>query len=161
MEEELKLLLDKANRHLNTADHLTYVTYPLVKDIKILFSIVDNLSKSLNYGMESILYYDKLFKRIPLYPNNFELKFKIFQRSCVTRYNIKGDQISLIEELNTIMEKHRNSSMVFQRQDKLVISNHDYRLKTLSIEDIKKYLANAKLFIFKVNSILEEYVRLR
>ncbi len=159
--ETLKELLNKANHHLNIADHLAYVTYPLVKDIKILFSIVDNLSKSLNYGMESILYYDKLFKRIPLYPESFELKFQIFQRSCVLRHKIKGDQVSLIEELNTIMAKHKHSAMVFQRQDKLVISNHDYRLKTLSLEDVKKYLANAKLFISQVNKILEEYVGTR
>ena len=156
--EKLKELVKKANQYLNTADHLTYVTYPLVKDIKLLFNIVENLNKALNYGMEAILRYDKLFKRISPYPDNFEAKFLIFQKSCVMRHAIKGEQVSLIEELNTIITKYKKSPMVFQRKDKLVISNHHYRLKTLTINDIKNYLPNAKLFILKVNNILKDYV---
>jgi len=157
--EKLKELVKKANQHLKTADHLTYVTYPLVKDIKLLLNIIENLNKSMTLGMEAVLRYDKLFKRISPYPDNFEAKFLVFQKSSVMRHAIKGEQVSLIEELNNIINKHKQSPMVFQRKDKLVISNHNYRLKTLTIEDVKRYLPNAKLFIFKVNNILKDYVR--
>ena len=83
----------------------------------------------------------------------------VFQKSSVMRHAIKGEQVSLIEELNNLVTKHKQSPMVFQRKDKLVISNNHYRLKTLTVEDVKKYLPNAKLFILKVNNILKEYVR--
>ena len=41
--ESVLNLVDRANKSLNTADHLTYMTYPLLKDVKLVITIIDNL----------------------------------------------------------------------------------------------------------------------
>ena len=45
--ENVKFLIDEANKLINRADHLLYITYPLVKDNKIIINIAENVNNGL------------------------------------------------------------------------------------------------------------------
>jgi len=45
--EKFRNLVIEANKHFKVADHMTYVSYNLIKDLKILLNIVNNLDKSM------------------------------------------------------------------------------------------------------------------
>jgi hypothetical protein len=152
--EKYQEFLIEANKAFNTADHMAYVTYPLVNDIKLLVNIVENLEKAVKAGVNAVLEFDRLYKRISPLPDNFESRFSIFQRSSVPRYGFGGEQISLVIDLHKIMNNHKKSPMEFIRKDKFVICSGNYRMKTLTLLDAKKYITNAKAFILKVNNIL-------
>ena len=153
MERHQELLIEM-DRAFRTADHLAYVTYPLVKDIKLLMNILENLDKSLKAGMNALLEYDRLYKRIGPLPESFELRFEIFQRKLVMRHAINAGFLDLIETMHNLVIYKQKSPMVFQRKDKYVIANHRYRMKTITIEDAKKYLEKAKPFISKVRNVV-------
>ena len=87
--EKLVELVSKMNKSFKTADHLAFVTFPLLKDPKLLVQIIWNLNKSLNLGMEALLYYERMYKRIGMYPENFMMRFEIFQKKVVPRYRVK------------------------------------------------------------------------
>jgi hypothetical protein len=115
------------------------MTYPLVKDVKLIVTIAENLHQALVTAMDAILYYDRLYKRISQLPENFNSRFDIFKRSCVPRYNIERDHLVIINDLR-----------------QLVICNNKYRkMKVITIEKMKGYLVQSKSFMEKINNVLK------
>ena len=68
-----KNLIYEANKAFNTADHLAYVTYPLVNDTKVITLITEHLFNALEKGMDALLYIERLYKRIQQYSDSFEI----------------------------------------------------------------------------------------
>ncbi|MFH1840385.1 MAG: hypothetical protein ABH849_04520 [Nanoarchaeota archaeon] len=152
--EKYEELLIEMDRAFKTADHLAYVTYPIVKEIRLLMNIIENLDKALRAGMNAILEYDRLYKRIGPLQESFEIRLDLFKSKIIMRHAINREYAELIEMMHELVTYKQKSPMVFQRKDKYVISNQKYKLKTLTIEDVKKYVEKAKPFIFKVHNII-------
>tara|TARA_Y100000034_G_C6661163_1_gene289856 strand:- start:120 stop:593 length:474 start_codon:yes stop_codon:yes gene_type:complete len=152
--ENFKRMVVKANKLYQTADHLAYVTYPLVKDTKLIITIVENLYASLMMSMDAMLYYDRLYKRINPVPENFYSKFETFKTKTAPRYGIDAEKVLIITNMREIIKKRQESPMEFSRRNKYVIASQDYKLKTISIDATKKYLADSKIFLEKLNRII-------
>ena len=150
----------QANKYLKNADHLLNMTYPLIKDVKLLVSILDNLDKSLQYALYSFLYYDYVYKKIISIPSSFSDKFDLFKRKSAIKYNINLDTIKLIREVHETMQIHKKSPVEFERNNKFVICSSTYRMRTISIEEIKKYITETKLFIQEANNIVSRNERI-
>lgn len=152
--EQFRLLVQDMNRYFKTADHLAYITYPLVKDNKLMIVILENINNALIKGIEAILYYDRLYKRIPPYPENFHSKLDVFKIKCALRYNFDRSFIILIQDIYELVEQHKKSPMEFIRKDKFVICSYDYKkVNTLNIDKLKSYINEAKPFLEKINKI--------
>jgi hypothetical protein len=148
-------LVLEANRKLKLADHMAYVTYPLLKETKLLLTILNNVNKSLLLALDAYLYYDYLYKRISYLPDNLKEKLDIFERSSAKRYELHGYK-ELILEINELLKKHKESPVSFVKKDKLVICSKNYKIKTLELEDAKTYLSKAKPFILRLHNILKQ-----
>ena len=151
--EKLKEMVAKANKLYKTADHLAYMTYPLVRDTKLIITVVENLYASLVMTMDAFLYYDRLYKRISPVPENFHSKFETFKTKTAPRYGIGRESLLLMLDLRDIIKKRKESPMEFTRRDKYVIASHDYKLRLISIEKTKEYLADSKILIEKLNML--------
>ncbi|MBD3163787.1 hypothetical protein GF323_01175 [Candidatus Woesearchaeota archaeon] len=145
--EKFQELKERANKRLSIADHILTQTYPLVKDPRLLLSVMENIFLALSNSMGAILYHERLFKKIPPFQDNFDSKFNMFRAKIVDRYKIDRKHVELISEIKSIIIQHRKSPIEFSRKDKLVICNEDYKMKTISIELIKEYLLKSKQFI--------------
>ena len=154
MEDVSKALKD-ANRLFKTADHLTYVTYPLVKDNKLIITITENLTEAMIKAMEALLYYDRYYKRIMHFPSDFASKFDIFKRMCAPRYNINREYLVMMQDLKDLIEARKKSVMEFIRNDQYVITSNNYELRTLNYQKVKDILNKSKPFFEKVNFILK------
>jgi hypothetical protein len=142
-----------AVRYFKTADHMISVTYTVVKDAKLLLAILENLNLSMQETMNSILFYDRLFKKIPPFQDSFESKYNMFRLKCARHYNLDTEYITTLAEVKEMLDEHKKAPIEFIKNDKFVICNESYRMKTLSLTDIKKYVAIAKLFIQEANII--------
>ncbi len=145
----------EANKKFKLADHIAYVTYPLLKETKLLLTILENTNKSLILALNAYLYYDYLYKRISYVPDKLEEKLDIFERSSAKRYDLVGYK-QLILETNEILKKHKDAPVAFVKKDKLVICSKNYKIKTLEIKDAKMYLSKAKPFISRLHNILKQ-----
>jgi len=145
--EQFQLLREKAKNKLVIADHMLTMTYPLVKDTKLLLVIMENLFLALTYAMSSVLYYEKLFKRIPPFTDNFESKFNIFKERCVNKYEIDRGYLTLLQNIKNLMVDHKKSPIEFERKGKFVICSDSYRLRTITTNQIKEYNSKTKEFI--------------
>lgn len=154
--EKFQEAKEKARKKLKIADHMITMTYPLVQDTRLLISVMENLFLALTNSMVSVLYYERLFKRIPPFHDNFDSKFNMFQAKVVPRYKIDTSHIHMLNEIKDVIIQHKKSPVEFTRKDMFVIASDSFKLKTISVDQIKKYIAKSKIFLDEMESIVSK-----
>ncbi|MFH1770410.1 MAG: hypothetical protein ABH828_02530 [archaeon] len=152
--EEFQLARDKALKNIRVADHMLIMTYPMVRDPKLLLAVLENIFSSLTNAFSSLLYYERTFKRIPIFNDDFDSKFALFKDKLVSKYDINKEYLNLIETIREILVEHKRSPVEFSRGERFVICSSNYRMKTLSVNDIKKYVAKTKLFVADMDRLV-------
>ena len=158
--EKFQEAREKAKKNINIADHMLTVTFPLVKDIKLLLAVIENIFLGYTNAIAALLYYERLFKKIPPFQDTFESKLNMFRERCVRKHKIDKSYLIEVRDIRDIILEHRKSPMEFKRGDKFIICADNYNIKSLSIEDIKKYVDKAKVFIEQIDTIVSENDRL-
>ncbi|MBU0615001.1 MAG: hypothetical protein KJ601_02820 [Nanoarchaeota archaeon] len=148
-------LRDVAKKKLQIADHMLTMTYPFVKDPKILLAVMDNVFLAMVNGVASILSYERTYKRIPPFQDTFVSKFNMFKQKCAPKYNIDRSYLDTIQEIKELIHEHKKSPMEFSRKDSFVICTNDYDLKTITLDTLKEYISKAKSFIDITSRIVE------
>ncbi len=158
--EKFQEYLAESKKNIHIADHMVFVTYNLVKDPKLLLSAMRNIFLSLTNSMNSLLYHERLFKRIPSLSENFASKFSILKDNCAKRHNLNQSYIFLIKDLHNLLLEHKNSPVEFSRKDKFIICSSNYRMKSISLKEIKEYISRTKSFIQDIEKITSENERI-
>jgi len=140
---------------LKVADHLVGTTYPLVKEPKLLVSVIENISQALELTITAILEYERDLKNIPKYDDTFTGKLEMFRRKVMTKHDIGSDVLDFVLDVRKTLEHHKNSTVEFTKKDKFVISDNDYNVKTLEIDDVKKTLSKAKRHVEELFKIIK------
>ena len=143
--------LKEAEKIIRTIDHLTYVTFPLVKDKRLLLKILSETKLAVANCINSILQYEYLYKRIKLYKDP-KSNFNTFKEKCSKTYGITNEELKLISDLFEIVEMHKKSSMEFVRSEKIVILANNSQPKSISIEKIKEFLRISKSLLQKTKN---------
>lgn len=157
--ERFQVCREDAAKHLRIADHMLTITYPMVKDPKLLLTILDNLYRSVMSSVESLLQYERLFKRINVFGDSDEERLSIFKH-VAQKYRLDQKYIRTIFELKELIRAHRNSPMEFARKDKFVIYTKDHDLKTISQGTIKSYITTARQMAKEIASLTGKDERL-
>jgi len=135
--------LQKSLKSAQIADHMLYITFPVVKDKRLFLKILEHISESIVFTINAILQYDYLWKKISLYKDP-KSNFSVFIEECAPRYNITREQIKEIKDILAIIEKHKKSPIEFSRSEKIVIMSDDLNVQLIDIEKVKNYLLTAK-----------------
>ena len=154
--EKFQEAREKAERSIRVADHMLFVTYPLIQDDKLLISILENVFLAMSQSMASVLYYERLFKRVHPFHDNFESKYTLFKEKIAPRYKIERKYLKLMRTVHEIILEHRKSPMEFTRRGKFVICSGDYQTKTISFDDLKDFVRTAKVFLTLNKRIVEK-----
>ncbi len=141
--EKFQENLKEAIRALQIADHMTYVTFPLVKEQRLILKIFDEIYKSIIGCINAILNYEYLYKRIKLYRDNND-NMQTFIGKCAKNYTLNNEQIKKIKEIIELNKRHKQSAMEFVKKDKIVILSDSLKTQVLNIQIIKQYLLTTK-----------------
>ena len=145
----------KALQQHDVAFHIFNVTFPLIKDPKLLIGVMQNIMNSFEYSIDTILAYERELHLISVAPQEFQAKFNLFKFKSRRRNNIPVELTKTIDEIQETLDLHKESPMVFQRGNKFVICSNNYMLKTISINDIREYLTKNMEFIRLVDNIVK------
>ena len=148
--------LQEAEKNFKTIDHILYVTFPLVKDKRLLLKIVQETKGVITHCITSILQYEYIYKRISLYRNSKE-NFKTFTEKCAPRYKISAQELSKISELFDFVDKHKASPFEFVKEEKVIILSENLNPTTLTLEKTKEFLLLAKEILRKTKETMSEY----
>ncbi len=151
--EKFLELRHEAKKKIGVADHILLTSYTLLHDTKLLLSAANTIYKALEASMNSVLEYERLFKRIPPLSVEFESRFIVFKK-VLSKYGVnKKSYFELLRNMREIHVSHQKSPVEFRRKDKFVIANEDYQLKTLDLKILKNYLFEAKVFIEEMSKV--------
>lgn len=144
----------QAENKIKIADHLLSTTFAIVKDPKLLVSVIDALYQAMDLSINAILEFEKNFKKLEYVENE---KLEIFRRKIITKYALDPKIVDFYVDLKATLESHRKSGVEFTKKEKFVISDNDYNLKTLTYEDVKKKYAAAKSYVEQIFNIIKKY----
>ena len=139
--EKFREDFQKAIRSLKIADHMTYVTYPLINEKRLLLKIFVEITNSITHCISCILAYENTNSRPPI---------ELFIENA-KKYEISNTQIKKIREILEINKKHKESAMEFVKKNKIIILSDNLQTQTLDIYKIKEFLLVAKEFLMKIN----------
>ena len=145
--------LEKSEKTIQTADHLLYVTYPLVRDKRLLLKILSEIKKGIASCMNAVLQYEYLYGRVKL-SSDPKLNFKKFLEKCCPRYNISETDVKKILKIFEIIEKHKTSPMEFVKEDKIVILSENMNSEIITLEKVKEFLDSSKTVLKKAKDII-------
>ena len=137
--EKFLLYLEEADRMLKTADHMVYVTYPLLKDKRLIIKILNEIYLGTLHIINAILQYENYYKRIALY-KDAKLNFYIFKDKCASRFGISEQELNSIVEIFNLIEKHKESPMELVKKDKFVILSNNLHTDIVTIEKLKEFI---------------------
>ena len=143
-----------AEKTIKAADHMVYVTFPLINDKRLLFKILHEMKNAVALCINSILQYEYLYKRIKLYKDS-RLNFKIFIEKCVPKYGITKEEMNLVLDLFDFVEKHKESPFEFVKDEKIVILSNGLRPKVMTLEKTKEFMMAAKSILKKTKEIIK------
>ena len=145
--EEFQELKKEARERLKNADHLITMTYPLVKDNRLLLAAIDNLLQALELSLASILSYELKYQRVPPFQEDLPSRIRLFSEKVAPRYKIDKNYIKLITDLEEIIKFRKDSPVEFNRGDKYIIASPEFKLREITLPVTKDYLEKAKRFI--------------
>ncbi len=151
--EQFQEAREKAKKNVKAADHMIYITYNLVQDPKLLLAVMENLFLSLTNAMAALLYYERTFKRIPPFHDNFEAKYVLLRDKVGPKYNIDKEYVEMIRDIKEMIVQHKTSPIEFVRKDRFVICDGSYKMKTVSVDQMKRYVGKTKEFIREIEKI--------
>ena len=148
--------LVNARDDMKRINHSVYVSLKYTRTV----DVIKNIFNSLQNTIDSLLIYERLFKRIPSYPENFGSKFSILKDNCINRLNLDQSYLYLIKDIHTLLLEHKNSPVEFSRKDRFIICSSNYTTKSISLDDIKEYLVRSKSFIKDIEIIVMKDARI-
>ncbi|MEX2017391.1 MAG: hypothetical protein WD876_02870 [Candidatus Pacearchaeota archaeon] len=149
--------LEEADKIIKTVDHLVYVTFPLVKDKRMLIKILVETKNAVALCINAMLQRDYIYRKVRLYKDAKE-NFRTFEERCAPRYNLSFSEISKIKNLFDIAEKHKKSPLEFMRKDKIVIMSENsgnFHTETISHEKVKDFVNLAKSLLSKIENVIK------
>ena len=108
-------------------------------------------------AMAALLHYERLYKRVPPFYNNFDSKFNMFKERCVKKHSLDPGYLLMMQSLKEFLVDHRKSPVEFSRGSRFVVCSNSYKMKTISITEMKKNVERAKVFIAQVLFIIQKY----
>jgi hypothetical protein len=146
-----------ANKNLRIAEHMLTVTLPLLQDSKLLLGIAENLFLGFSNTLTALVTYERQYKRIPPFHDNFESKHRMFSAKIIPRYGLQKEYAVAMEKIKEIIAKHKNAPMAFTRKDKFVICDNEYHTETITEQKLKYFLDIAKRFNSDVDKITSSH----
>jgi len=154
-QEKHMQLLQFAKKEIEVADHLLYMTYPMIKETKFLLAITDHIIKSGRAALQALLEFERLYKRIEAFPNNFAMEISIFRQKVESRYNFDPKFYRLLTKLLEVQKFDQNSTVRFRRGDRYILTSSNYEMTIIDINSVKRYSSLTRKFVDLVEGIIK------
>ncbi len=155
MEQKHLNSLKNAEKSLRLADHLAYVTFPLIGEQRISLKIITELNIFAIYLINAILQYEYYFKRINLY-RDARSNLETFRSSCIKTYKFSDEEARALFDIMRLAEAHKKSPMEFVKNSNVVIMTDNMRTETINMEKIKNFIRVSKSIMGKTKERLSQ-----
>lgn len=155
MAEHYSELLAKSKKEIEIADHLMYVTYRMVSEVKILLAIAGHVINSVHAALEALLEFERHYKRLDAYHVSFAVEISVFRNKEIEkRYNFDPKFYRLLQKLLEIHKFDKEAIVRFKRGDRYILSTNEFQMSVLDLESLKRYAHLTKKFVEQVSGVI-------
>lgn len=147
--------LCKGLEELKRVDHLVYVSLKYTRTVDVIKSAIERIINALDFGINSLLEYQKEKKKIKEYPSNLGLKCDFAKKQFEGNQELL-DYIQLYIFLRKVSKAEYTKREEYRKHVTLIASTDGGEIVEVDIEVLKGYYAKAKSFIELVKNIIEE-----
>ena len=147
-------LFEKAKFQHHAASHLLNTTYPVVKDPRLFLGVIGNLVTAADYATQAVLEHLHQQKKIPVYGKTLSSQILMLRSNVAQKYNLETKHILLILELRNLLEQHKKSPVEFQRGERFVICDEEFRYKMVGVKELRSNVEEINNFLAKIKSII-------
>lgn len=144
MDEKVLKLIAEALKAFSTADHLAFVTYPLLQDPRLMLVMAQNIDRALTGGMNALLHLDVYRQQIRVLPMDMQSRMQLFEEYTARQHHIPKSVVQSLREVKGILQKHAESPVEFTRNGRLIICDDAYQMRILDMDRVKGYLAESR-----------------
>ena len=152
----MKAVIDnlmEADKAYQRANHLLFVTFPLLKNKNLLIKITHEIKNSITKTIVAVLQYEYLCKRIKITPDP-ERNFQIFEEECAKKYDITQKDLEQIRALFELTKKQKESVMDIMKNEKVIVVSKNMEHETITPEKVREFLEISK----KIFQKTKEYI---
>jgi hypothetical protein len=153
-EQHFSVLLSDANRQVQIADHLLTVTYPMVKDPKLLLSVIEHGRRAIEDAAAAVVeyYVGRGDYEVPRGVTDNLAAFSDIVKVRKPGIAAEQDAIRLCQDFRMTLQQHKESPTTFSREEKLVIAGEGFAyLKELTPAELKRSIVTVKQFVHAAN----------
>ncbi len=148
--ERYQELLQTARKQIELADHMLYVTYPLVQEMRFLLAIANHVTIAARSAMQAILEFELLYKRLEQYNKTFLSEVDIFQKKIIPRYSLDIKYCKLLQKLMEVQKYDAEAIIKFKKGDRYILTNAEYSMSAIDVESVKRYSNLTKKFVSEI-----------
>ncbi len=153
--ETFHTLMRDAALRLKNADHMVYVTYPLINDPKLIIVIIEHLYHALLNALNALIKYEYHQKRLYYMPQTLTETVRLLRDQLMDDYRFSLHIPAIFDELHRLIEFRKKSPIEFVRKANFVICDTNYSTHMINFQKIKKYDQEIKSFIYHVQEIIK------
>ena len=146
-------LMQQARKQMHLADHMVYVTYPMVQETRFLLAILHHMTNASRLALQALLEFEYIYKRIDAFNRTFAGEIRTYKEKIQGRYGMDAKYLKLLQRLMDLEKYDKNSPVRFKRGDKYILSTTEYNMSVLDLATIKRYNELAKKFVSAVSDI--------
>ncbi len=148
------MAFEEAKHTIRTADHILYVTYPVLKENRLLIKALEEINNAVVRIIEEIMNREYSLKNIKIY-SDARTNFTTFEQFCVKKYGL-SEELEGIKQILHLFNAHKSSSAEFSRPNKFVIMSDSLKTESLTLQRIKEFLVVAKNMLKKSEEFMKQ-----
>ena len=150
---QLAMQFEEIKRTLRNADHMIYITYPVLKENRLLVKVLEEVYSSVKKTVDIIMQHEYENKRIKIY-SDYKINMTIFEQRCAARYYLTQEEITGIRQIMDLFDSHKSSPLEFSRQNKIIIMSDNLKTDSVTVQKLKLMLGTAKTLARKAQNSL-------
>ncbi|MBI5871479.1 hypothetical protein HZB88_00130 [archaeon] len=145
--------LAEAKREHQRADHIVYMTYPLIKETKLLGYAIEGTYKAALKAVEALIRHEQEYKRLPAGRFDAELGIQAFREHCMQRYKFDRKLLNTLLELKMLSSMRAQSPIEFSKREQFIICTKEYQTRIIELQKVKQYLNDVRELMTNVEAI--------
>jgi len=147
-------VVERALSELKLADHMIFVTLPLLNDRMIFLNAVTHVYNGIKMVIDEFLQKEYRYKRLESIPPDDD-KITAFLKNYINRLKLNA-YVEAINRIDAFIRVKAKSSVRLRKDDKFVLITPDYETVSISESEIKGYIKKVVGFINNMRSALNE-----
>jgi len=126
-----------------------------VNDPKLFITMAQRLFSACISTMRAILFCEEFHQKIPQFNQDLDAMFELFKIRTTRRYALNPDYIKLIDDLDTIVNGYKKSSVAFKRKQNYIICDDKYNTNVVSKDKLQDLLKKTEAFIADAEKMVQ------